>query len=102
MAFGIDREQLKNWKRKVQEGEIAFLTHYWIDDRFPGCKTVTKVGCKDRQKLAEWGREYGLRPEWIDDRKNDFPHYDLFGQKQSEILKKEGLVNQLEIKNEKE
>lgn len=102
MAFGIKREQLKNWKRKVQEGEIAFLTHYWIDDRFPGCRTVTKVGCNDRKKLADWGRKYGLMPEWIDDRKKDFPHYDLFGQKQAEILKKEGLVNQLEIKNEKE
>jgi hypothetical protein len=98
LAFGINREELKNWKLKVQRGEIAFLTHYWIDDRFPGCTTVTKVGCNDVNKLADWGRDYGLKPEWIDDRKKDYPHYDLFGQKQAEILKNEGLVNRLLIK----
>jgi hypothetical protein len=101
LAFGINREELKNWKQKVQRGEIAFLTHYWIDDRFPGCTTVTKVGCNDMSKLADWGRNYGLKPEWIDDRKKDYPHYDLFGQKQTEILKNEGLVNRL-VMNKKE
>jgi hypothetical protein len=29
-------------------------------------------------ELIAWGREHGLRPEWID-RRNALPHYDLFG-----------------------
>jgi hypothetical protein len=56
MAFGIKRQEVVEWKQKIDEGEIAFLTHYWLDDRFPGCNTVTKVGCLDLEKLAEWGK----------------------------------------------
>lgn len=98
MAFGIKRDELNDWKARIRRGEIAFLTHYWIDDRFPGCKTVTKVGCNDLQKLAEWGKNHGLKPEWIDRRKKDFPHFDLFGARQAEILKAEGLENTLNQK----
>ncbi|WP_053363590.1 hypothetical protein [Bacillus sp. FJAT-27251] len=90
MAFGINREELRRWKAEVARGEIAFLTHYWLDDRFPGCKTVTKVGCSNMEKLAAWGKKHGLRPEWIDRRKADLPHYDLFGERRDEILRKEG------------
>ena len=61
MAFGIKREELKAWKKAVSEGEIAFLTHYWLDERFPGCKTVTKAGCSDIEKLTHWGKQYGLK-----------------------------------------
>ncbi len=32
------------------------LTHYWQDERFPGCYTVTKVGCNDLEKLVTWGK----------------------------------------------
>lgn len=46
MAFGTNRTELSAWKRAVRAGEIAFLTHYWLDDRFPGCKTVTKVAVR--------------------------------------------------------
>jgi hypothetical protein len=95
MAFGINRQELKEWKEKIESGEIAFLTHYWLDDRFPGSKTVTKVGCNDIQKLVEWGKQYGLKPEWIDKRKENYPHYDLFGEIQKEILENEGLQYQL-------
>ncbi|MBT2680854.1 hypothetical protein J7E38_17830 [Bacillus sp. ISL-35] len=95
MAFGIKRHELAEWKEKIRKGEIAFLTHYWIDDRFPGCNTVTKAGCRDIEKLAEWGRKYGLSPEWIDNRKPDYPHFDLFGMKQEEVLKEEGIKNYL-------
>jgi hypothetical protein len=91
MAFGIKREELNEWKAKVARGEIAFITHYWLDDRFPGTKTVTKVGCSDIAKLAEWGRQYGLEPQWIDKRKASMPHFDLFGERRDAILKKEGL-----------
>ncbi len=42
MAFGVKREELNRWKQAVKRGEIAFLTHYWLDDRFPEAKTVTK------------------------------------------------------------
>ncbi|MFJ7826513.1 hypothetical protein [Psychrobacillus sp. NPDC096623] len=95
MAFGIKRHELNTWKKDVQNGKIAFLTHYWIDERFPGCNTVTKVGCNDIQKLIAWGNQHGLQPEWID-YKEGFPHYDLFGKYELEILEKEGLKEQLE------
>ena len=88
MAFGIDRNTLRTWKTDVRNGKIAFLTHYWIDDRFPGCTTVTKVGCADYQKLMEWGKKYGLRKEWIH-HDPDYPHFDLFGDRQKEILTNE-------------
>jgi hypothetical protein len=91
MAFGIKREELLEWKRKVSQGQIAFITHYWVDDRFPTCKTVTKVGCSDIEKLVTWGKKYGLKPEWIDGRNKSYPHYDLLGDRQIEILEKEGL-----------
>ena len=95
MAFGIKREDLLGWKQKIDEGEIAFLTHYWIDERFPGCKTVTKVGCKDLKRLAEWGRNYGLKEEWIHHRKDGYSHFDLLGERQKEILHAENIQERL-------
>ena len=91
LAFGIKRGDLLEWKQKIDSGEIAFLTHYWLDDRFPGCKTVTKVGCANLDKLASWGQKYGLKREWIDHREGGYSHFDLIGEKQVEILKTEGL-----------
>jgi hypothetical protein len=95
MAFGIKRDELIAWKEAVSNGKIAFLTHYWIDERFPGCKTVTKAGCSDIEKLSRWGERYGLKREWIDMR-DDYPHFDLFGKHEREILLSEGLSAQLE------
>jgi hypothetical protein len=95
MAFGIKRQEVKEWKQKIDEGEIAFLTHYWLDDRFPGSKTVTKVGGKDLEKLAEWGRKYGLKKEWIHHRRDGYSHFDLIGERQKEILHKEGLLHHI-------
>lgn len=95
MAFGIKREELNRWKQNVEAGNIAFLTHYWIDDRFPGCSTVTKVGCSDLDKLEAWGIQYGLLPEWLDLR-GKYPHFDLFGDRQKSILKAENLLEQVE------
>lgn len=60
MAFGIKRKELVEWKKKVSQGEIAFLTHYWIDDRFPGMTTVTKVGCADLEKLKGGATNMGF------------------------------------------
>lgn len=57
MAFGLKRQDLLQWKREVRSGNIAFLTHYWQDPRFPGCNTVTKVGCSDVKKLISWGNK---------------------------------------------
>ncbi|WP_313892355.1 hypothetical protein [Psychrobacillus sp.] len=94
MAFGITREELVEWKLSVQNEKIAFLTHYWIDERFPGCKTVTKVGCGNLSILIEWGKQYGLKEEWID-HKEGYPHFDLFGKYEYDILKNEGLLDQL-------
>ncbi|GAB3066554.1 hypothetical protein [Virgibacillus ainsalahensis] len=95
MAFGVNRKELKEWKKNVENGHIAFLTHYWLDDRFPGCDTVTKVGCNDIKKLQAWGETYGLQPSWIHlDEKH--PHFDLFGVHQKEILKREGQLDQMQ------
>ncbi|TDK59346.1 hypothetical protein E2K98_19080 [Bacillus salipaludis] len=95
MAFGIRRDELNEWKRKIDHGEIAFLTHYWLDERFPEYKTVTKVGCNDLEKLAEWGSKYGLKKEWIDHRKDGYSHFDLLGKRQKEILQAEGLLDHI-------
>ncbi|WP_019414000.1 hypothetical protein [Paenisporosarcina sp. TG20] len=95
MAFGIKRTELESWKKAVGRGEIAFLTHYWLDERFPGCRTVTKVGCSDIDRLIRWGNQYGLKPEWIDYKK-DYPHFDLFGHFQETIMQKEGMMDQLQ------
>lgn len=94
MAFGINRDELSQWKLAVRSGEMAFLTHYWLDDRFPGCKTVTKAGCVNVERLKEWGKMYGLKPEWID-YKPGFPHYDLFGKVELQVLLDEGLMEQI-------
>ncbi|CAI6053592.1 hypothetical protein [Cohnella sp. JJ-181] len=94
MAFGVKREELEAWKRNVAEGHIAFLTHYWFEPRFPGVKTITKVGCDDLGKLADWCRRYGLNPAYIHER-TPFPHFDLIGDKQAEILRSEGQWEQL-------
>ncbi|MEA3319398.1 MAG: hypothetical protein U9Q88_05150 [Bacillota bacterium] len=94
MAFGINRGELLEWKEKVKNGEIAFLTHYWIHPRFDGITTVTKAGCSDVNKLIKWGHQYGLKEEWIHKR-NEYPHFDLIGDTQLEILKKEGQWNQI-------
>ncbi|WP_409293717.1 hypothetical protein V1498_11325 [Peribacillus sp. SCS-26] len=91
MAFGIKRRDLEEWKRKIDTGEIAFLTHYWLDERFPDCFTVTKAGCSDIDKLAAWGEQYGLKKEWIHIRKEGYPHFDLLGDRQRRILEAEGI-----------
>lgn len=94
MAFGLKRQELVRWKQNVAKGQIAFLTHYWQDSRFPGCYTVTKVGCRNIEKLAAWGHTYGLKATWID-HKQDFPHFDLFGERQKHILQQEQKWDQL-------
>lgn len=96
MAFGIKRSDVELWKKKVERADIAFLTHYWQDERFPDCRTVTKAGCSDVEKLVKWGKQYGLQPEWIDSRNPSRPHFDLLGEKQLTILKKEGLLDHLQ------
>ncbi|KHD86147.1 hypothetical protein [Heyndrickxia ginsengihumi] len=90
MAFGISKQQVKEWKNTINRGEIAFLTHFWLDERFPNTKSVTKVGCNDLNRLAEWGEKYQLKKEWIHIRKDGYSHFDLLGDKQREILEKEG------------
>jgi hypothetical protein len=92
VAFGIKRQEIIEWKLRIDSGEIAFLTHYWLDDRFPGSKTVTKVGCLDLDRLAVWGKKHGLQKEWIHHRKDGYSHFDLIGERQKEILETEGLI----------
>lgn len=93
MAFGISRNELVEWKKKVQKGELAFLTHYWVDERFPNAKTVTKVGCKDVATLIKWGEKYHLKPQWIH-HDEKYPHFDLIGENAYHILKEENQLNQ--------
>lgn len=95
MAFGITRAQLQKWKNDIDQGKIAFITHYWYDERFPQYKTVTKVGCSNIELLVEWGKKYNLKKEWIHHRKDGYSHFDLLGEKQYEVLKSEGLLDQL-------
>lgn len=94
MAFGITRSEMNAWKAKVSGGEVAFLTHYWLDPRFPTMKTVTKAGCSDLDKLKRWCIANGLNPNYIHAR-TEYPHFDLLGSKQREILLKENLQEQL-------
>jgi len=94
MAFGITRAEMKRWKDKVLRGEIAYLTHYWLDPRFPGVRTVTKVGCSDLDKLSAWCESYGLDSRYIHQRQ-PYPHFDLIGPKQREILLLEQQSDQL-------
>jgi len=94
MALGITREELNQWKAAVQRGEMAFLTHYWLDERFPGINTVTKAGCSDRDRLTQWCISNGLNPIYIHHREQ-YPHYDLIGAKQLEILQLEGLTSHI-------
>jgi hypothetical protein len=90
MAFGISRSELNRWKGEVLKGNIAFLTHYWKEPRFPGVTTVTKVGCADLELLTQWSVSNGLNAKYIHYRTH-YPHYDLIGPKQKEILYKEKL-----------
>lgn len=90
MAFGITRKQLTEWKKRVRRGEIAYLTHYWIDERFPGITTVTKVGCCDLDKLRAWCRRHRLNPQYIHMHEK-YPHFDLIGPRQKQILMEEQL-----------
>jgi hypothetical protein len=94
MAFGINRQQLAAWKKAVNNGEIAYLTHYWLDHRYPGARTVTKVGCSDLNRLTAWCLEHGLQPRYIH-RRQPFPHFDLIGPRQKEILAQAGLWDQI-------
>lgn len=94
MAFGIKKHELEEWKREVRSGKISFITHYWYDPRFPQCNTVTKVGCQDIDKLIKWGKQYGLKAEWIHIR-DKYPHFDLLGERQHSILQSEGILSQL-------
>ncbi|MFD3261690.1 hypothetical protein ACE3MQ_24130 [Paenibacillus lentus] len=95
MAFGITRKELNAWKQRVAQGDIAYLTHYWLDPRFPGITTVTKVGCNDLERLSAWCRANGLNPKYIH-RRDEYPHFDLIGTKQVEILTREGLHDQIQ------
>ncbi|MDU0200380.1 MULTISPECIES: hypothetical protein [Paenibacillus] len=95
MAFGIKRDELYRWKDAVSRGEIAFLTHYWLDDRFAGVTTVTKVGCSDLERLTNWCLSHGLNPQYIH-HSPSYPHYDLFGPIQKKILELEQQWEQIE------
>lgn len=93
MAFGIKRDELVYWKQQVSNEQIAILTHYWEDTRFPGCTSVTKIGCANIDKLIAWGHQYKLNPNWI--HQHTYPHFDVFGEKQKEVLENEGMIDQL-------
>lgn len=90
IAFGITRAELNAWKTEVAQGKLAYLTHYWHDERFPNFNTVTKVGCNDVSKLIAWCKQFHLNPEYIHYR-DRYPHFDLLGPYQYEVLQQLGL-----------
>ncbi|MBO2944216.1 hypothetical protein JJQ72_09575 [Paenibacillus sp. F411] len=94
MAFGITRQELRAWQQQTAAGVISFLTHYWYDPRFPQFTTVTKVGCSDLNRLAEWCLAHDLDPAYIH-RRMPYPHFDLIGPRQREILRQAGQEDQL-------
>jgi hypothetical protein len=94
MAFGISRKELTDWKEAVARGEISFLTHFWYDVRFPNYTSITKVGCANMETLMLWCIKNDLNPQYIHKR-NNFPHFDVIGPKQKEILQSEGLWEHL-------
>ncbi|MCD9021446.1 hypothetical protein [Cohnella silvisoli] len=95
MAFGITRAELNQWKEAVARGETAYLTHYWYDPRFPEVRTVTKVGNANLERLTDWCIAHGLNPKYIHNRP-PFPHFDLMGWKQKDILAKENLLHHMD------
>lgn len=94
MAFGITRDELKAWQKKASAGDIAIITHYWTDPRFPTATSVTKVGSSDIKKLKAWGKQYGLNEHWIDYHA-EYPHYDLFAPFQQLVLEQEDKQDQI-------
>ena len=94
MAFGVTKTELSRWKEKAKQGHVSFLTHFWYDTRFPQYKTVTKAACMNRETLIAWGKQYGLKEKWIHER-DEFPHFDLIGDIEKEILIKEGCEQKL-------
>lgn len=76
----LERRSLHCRLRKAltaaRQGEIVVLTHPW-NRKVPGgtAKTVVKVLCGDREKLAEFGQKHGLPEHWIHDTR--LPHFDL-------------------------
>lgn len=94
LAFGVTREQLNEWKRQASAGRIAFLTHYWLHPSFPGVTSVTKVGCANIDRLRAWAISHNLPPQYIHYR-DRYPHYDIFGELQELILRREGQWEQL-------
>jgi len=89
MAFGVNRRELQDWKRQVELGEVAVMTHYWYDNRFPDNRTVTKVGCCNLERLADWCKANGLDPKYIH-RRERYPHFDVIGPRQREVLERMG------------
>ena len=90
--YNEDTEKVSVFYRKNSFlEEESFI---WLDDRFPGARTVTKAGCADIDKLVQWGAAYGLKKEWIH-KKSEFPHFDLLGETQKYILEQENLTDHL-------
>ncbi|AMA73002.1 MULTISPECIES: hypothetical protein [Aneurinibacillus] len=94
MAFGVKRAELEAWKEQVRRGEVAFITHFWLHPRCPDITTVTKAGCADLAALLAWGEKYGLGSQHLHHRE-EFPHFDLIGDKQKEVLVGEALWDQI-------
>ncbi len=104
MAFGVKRAELNAFKEKAMRGEIAILTHYWLDERFPSSKTVTKVASSDIDVLKAWGKKYQLPEAYIDFGHDHLPHFDLFGEIQLSVLKNEAKwdqINRFHLEGEK-
>lgn len=64
----------REWREaleRARRGEIAFLDHAWKGQR------ILKVICANRDRLLEWGRQFGLSERHLHDAR--VPHFDLRG-----------------------
>jgi hypothetical protein len=80
----FERRQIKEAIAFAEEGGIAVHRNF---DYYHGSTIRGMVREKPflhviglRSRLEEWGRQHGLRPEWIQpEKRRKVAHYDLFG-----------------------
>ncbi len=80
----FERRQIKDAFAFAEAGGIAIHRNF---DSYHGSTVRGMVREKPflhviglRPQLEEWGRQHGLRPEWIQpEKRRNVAHYDLFG-----------------------
>ena len=81
----FERRQIRDAIAFAEAGGIAIHRNF---DHWDGTRVRGVVRRKPflhviglRAQLEEWGRGYGLRPEWIQpEKRRNVAHYDVFGE----------------------